>query len=252
MNRYSGYDRFAWIYNKHWGNTFTATGLQVMEALLLPHIPAGASILDLCCGTGQLAQALTKRGYRVTGLDVSEEMIRFARENAPGAEFIVDNACSFKLPAIYHAVVSAFDSLNHIMSLEELTSVFGNVFTALQAGGRFLFDLNTEEGLQMWDDNFGIVEEDHVCVVQTHYVPLERMAQFEATIFYLQDEWQRADVRLTQKCYSEVEVKSALETAGFTGINAYAYNEEWALAELTEDAGRAFFTCQKPPGGNLE
>ncbi len=96
--------------------------------------------------------------------------------------------------------------------------------------------------------NFGIVEEDHVCVVQTHYDTMERIARFDTTIFYLQGEWQRSDVILTQRCYTETEVRSTLESAGFTRINAYAHDEEWGLAELTEDAGRAFFICQKPSG----
>lgn len=248
MTRYTDYDPFAWVYNKHWGNTFTVLGLQVMEALMLPHLPAQANILDLCCGTGQLARVLTERGYLVTGLDSSEAMIHYARVNAPNVEFIIDDARYFKLPAIYHGVVSAFDSLNHIMSLGELTAVFCNVFAVLQEGGLFLFDLNMEEGFLMWDDNFGIVENDHVCVVKTSYNPVERIARFDATFFREDNGWQRSDFNLTQTCYSEPEVRSALEAAGFIKINAFAHNEEWVLAELTRDAGRAFFTCQKPSG----
>ncbi len=247
MNTYSDYDRFAWVYNKHWGNEFIHLALQVLERLVFPHLPAKARILDLCCGTGQLAQALIARGHQVTGLDASEEMLRFARENAPAGKFIVDDARSFKLPAVYHAVVSTFDSLNHVMSLEELTAVFGNVYAALQPGGLFLFDLNMEEGYRIcWNDNFGIVEDDHVCVVRLSYHPEERKAQFDTTIFYLQEGWQRSDLTLMQKCYSEAEVRSALEVTGFTQSQVYAYNEQLTLGELTEEAERAFFICQKP------
>ncbi len=149
MTRYSDYDPFAWVYNKHWGESFTHLALDVMEKLVLPYLPAKARILDLCCGTGQLAQRLIAHGYQVTGLDGSGEMLRFARENAPAAEFIMDDARSFKVPAVYHAVVSTFDSLNHIMSLKELTSVFHNVYAALQEGGFFFFDLNMEEGYKI-------------------------------------------------------------------------------------------------------
>ncbi len=247
MTTYSDYDPFAWVYNKHWGNEFTHLVLPVLEKLVLPHLPAKARILDLCCGTGQLAQVLIERGYRVTGLDGSGEMLHLARENAPAAEFIEDDARSFKLPAVYHAVVSTFDSLNHIMTLEELTSVFRNVFASLQEGGLFLFDLNMEEGYRItWDDNFGIIEDDHICVVRSSYCPEERTARFDATIFRLHDYWYRSDVTLYQKCYSEAEVRSALEAAGFTEIDAYAYDEQSDLVELAADSERAFFICQKP------
>ncbi|UCH43544.1 MAG: class I SAM-dependent methyltransferase [Dehalococcoidales bacterium] len=251
VNRYTDYDRFARVYNQHWGNTFTALGLQVMEILLLPHLPAKASILDLCCGTGQLARVLTARGYRVTGIDGSEYMIRYAQENAPGVEFIVDDARSFQLSQTFHAVISTFDSLNHIMTLEDLTSVFNHVYPALQEGGRFLFDLNMEEGYKtMWGDNFDIVEDDQVCVIRTDYNPIERIALFKTTIFYLDKEWHRSDITLTQKYHSEVEVISALRSAGFIDINAYAHNDDWVLGELAPDSTRAFFVCQKPSGEN--
>ena len=75
MTTYSDYDPFAWVYNRHWGNNFTALALLVLDRLVLPYLPARARILDLCCGTGQLARALSARGYQVTGLDGSKEML---------------------------------------------------------------------------------------------------------------------------------------------------------------------------------
>ena len=248
MPTHSDYDPFAYVYNKHWGSEYALYVLPILEELVLPLLPARASILDLCCGTGQLAQALIEHGYQVTGLDISEEMLRFARENAPAAEFIQDDARSFKLPDTYHAVVSTFDSLNHIMALDELASAFHNVYAVLREGGRFFFDLNMEAGYRVtWNDNFGIVEDDHVCVVRSGYDSTTRTAEFKTTIFSLQGTaWQRSDVTLLQKCYSDAEVRWALETAGFTDIRAYAYNDTGDLAELTEEAERAFYVCRKP------
>ena len=247
MTRYSDYDPFAWVYNKHWGESFTHLALDVMAKLVLPYLPAKARILDLCCGTGQLARALLARGYQVTGLDGSGEMLRFARENAPAAEFIMDDARSFKVPGVYHAVVSTFDSLNHIMTLEELTSVFHNVYAALREGGLFFFDLNMEEGYKIvWNDSFDIVEDDLACFIRSSYLPEERTARFDTTIFRWQGGWQRSDLVLVQKCYSEAEVQSALEVAGLIEIHAYAYDEQWSLAELTRETERAFFVCRKP------
>jgi SAM-dependent methyltransferase len=141
MTRYTDYDAFAWIYNRYWGPYSAQRFLSVLERRLLPLLPPRARILDLCCGTGQLAQALMQRGYLVTGIDSSEEMIRFARMNAPDAEFLVEDARMFRLPAVYHAVISTYDSLNHIMSEAELAQVFRNVWACLQPGGWFLFDL---------------------------------------------------------------------------------------------------------------
>ncbi len=79
-SRYSDYDDFAWVYNKHWGDNFTPAALTVLKKLVFSRIPVDARILDLCCGTGQLAQALSERGYAVTGIDGSQEMLRYARK----------------------------------------------------------------------------------------------------------------------------------------------------------------------------
>ena len=247
MSSYSDYDRFARVYNKHWGKSFVQLVFPILENLVLHYLPPKARILDLCCGTGQLAQMLIDGGYQVTGLDGSKEMLRFASENAPGAEFIAADARSFRLPDTYHAVISTFDSLNHIMVLEELTAVFRNVYAALQQGGLFLFDLNMEAGYKTdWNDNFGIVEEDHVCVVRSSYNSEEQTAHFEATIFYAENGWQRSDITLAQKCYSEPEILSALNTAGFREIHSHACDVQKGLVELTKEAERAFFICRKP------
>jgi len=247
MTSYSDYDHFAWVYNRHWGGEYAQRVLPILENLVLRHLPPRARILDLCCGTGQLARTLTALGYQITGLDGSEGMLMFARENAPSGKFIMADARSFKLPSVYHAVVSTFDSLNHIMTLEELTDVFRNVYAALRKGGLFFFDLNTEEGYKATrQDSFGVVEDDLVCVVRSKYQPEERTAQYDATVFYRQEGWQRSDLTLVQKCYSDVEVESALKTAGFTKIHAYACDEQRGVEELGRDAERAFFICQKP------
>src|SRR2546430_8206637 len=71
VKSYSDYDKFAWIYNKHWGDAFTSTAKRVLEKLLLSRLPPRARILDLCCGTGQLAKVLSSEGFDVTGIDGS-------------------------------------------------------------------------------------------------------------------------------------------------------------------------------------
>lgn len=242
---YSAYDRFAAVYNRYWGGEFTPRLFPILESLVLRQLSPGASILDLCCGTGQLAGTLTALGYRVTGVDGSAEMLRFARENAPGARLIHADARSFSLPSPADAAVSVFDSLNHVMSLPDLTAVFRNVHAALVPGGPFLFDLNMEAGFSLvWNDSFGIVEDDMVCVVRTSYDPDGKVARFDATIFNSPDGWERTDLVLEQRCYEESEVRSALGAAGFEGVTAYARDEREGLVPLDEQADRAFFLCR--------
>jgi SAM-dependent methyltransferase len=248
MKIYSSYDPFAWIYNRHWGNSFLPFVLPILDNLVLTKLPKNARILDLCCGTGQLAQQLKTLGYRITGIDGSSEMLNYARENAPGVEFLQADARSFQLPQKYHAVVSVFDSLNHIMSTRELSSVCHSAYAALRSGGIFMFDLNTKAGyFYEWSGDFTIVEDDHVCAVRSSYNTTTHTADFDATIFRLiDDSWYRHDVILYQKCHASAAVKSALKSAGFTNIEAYGFDWQSGIRELDKDARRAFFLCRKP------
>jgi SAM-dependent methyltransferase len=257
MTKYSSsaYDPFAWIYNRHWGKSFLPTILPVMENLVLRHIPPAASIIDICCGTGQLAANLSAMSYKVTGIDGSSSMLKFAKKNAPGVKFIHADVRNFteslknnhtRVPK-FHAVVSTFDSLNHVMSLSDLSSVFTNVHQVLRTGGYFLFDLNTEAGyLYEWAGDFTIVEDDHVCVVQNTYTPSKRIATFDATIFRWQKGgWYRSDITMYQKYHNPDRVVALLKSAGFQDIEVYGFNLEDGIKPLSKEMRRAFFVCRK-------
>lgn len=259
MGRYTDYDALAWIYDRHWSH-FPADAMQVIERLVLAKLDRGAHILDLCCGTGQLARALVDRGFWVTGIDGSAPMLDFARRNAPEAEFLLADARAFTLSSPADAVISTYDSLNHVLTLDELAAVFRNVNSALREGGSFLFDLNMEEKYgSRWGGATAIIEEDYVCVVRGSYEAEQKLARFEATIFLRctaaslsgiapaegarDDEWQRSDVLIWERCYSEVEVKTALRGAGFKEVEALDWHGD---LDPAGEAGRVFFLCRKP------
>ena len=110
-----------------------------------------------------------------------------------------------------------------------------------------MFDLNTEEGYKAnWNGFFGIVEDDHVGIILNSYSQEEHIAKFEATIFRLEHHWQRSDITLPERCYSEGEVRLALGAAGFVNIVAYEYDGQSGFRNLTKESGRAFFICSKP------
>ncbi len=218
----------------------------MLDELLLNKLPEQARVLDLCCGTGQLAHLLSERGYHMTGIDSSPEMISFAQENAPNVDLSVQDARYFHFPPMYDAVISTYDSLNFITESWELTNVFENAFVCLKESGWFLFDLNTQSGyLDHWDDGtFDIIDDDHVCVVQTSYDQNE-LHRFDITIFRQMDGWQRSDVALFQRYYPESAIREILSIACFTEISTYGYHDETGLGELTPESERMYFVCRK-------
>lgn len=245
MDRYTDYDDFAQAYNRYWGG-YSVQIMPVLERLALDDCPPGASILDLCCGTGQLAKALAARGYRVTGVDGSEQMLRYARRNAPIAKFYCADARSFDLPNEFAVVLSTYDSLNHLLALEDLASVFGNVYRHLQAGGSFVFDMNLDAGFRSrWVGSFNIVSDSPVVVVDSKYDQDEGLATMAMTLFAPVDDdqslWRRSDVTLTQRAYSVDELTTTLADAAFKDIEAFDARADFAMRE----EGRALFRAIK-------
>lgn len=243
---YSEYDRFSWFYNRHWGDEFCAPVLDIFQFILFPRLERGAHILDLCCGTGQLAAALCTRGYRVTGIDGSQSMLDHARQNAPQAELIRADARSFTVETPVAAVVSTFDSLNHVLDLGGMLQVFQCVFNALEPGGIFIFDLNTEDEFATGSREamFDIVEDDHACVVRSRYDVKGRMKYYEVTMFTLEaDEWRRSDLTLVQRYYHPQEIVALLKRLGFERIAVHDAKDEF---DFSISEGRAFFVGCRP------
>jgi SAM-dependent methyltransferase len=240
----SDYDAFAWFFNKYWSRDIPEQMLAVIEQVLLPRLPAGAAhILDLCCGTGQLAAALAARGYVVTGVDNSAEMLRYARRNAPGVKFLRMDARSFRLPDSFDAVISTFDSLNHFLTLEELAMVFRQTRGALAPAGWFLFDMNVERGfLAHWRDYFAVVEENEVCVLRGEYDPEQKLGYYDITMFRRRGtSWQRSETSVSQRCYRQKEIERELARAGFSEILSFDAEKDLGLSDHT---GRIFFLAR--------
>ena len=240
----SVYDLFAWFFNRYWGNSFSKDARPVIEQYLLPHLPAGGRILDLCCGTGQLSHWLTVCGFRVAGLDISAEMIRFARENAPAAHFLVADARTFAAPPVHAAVVSTFDSLNHIPGRQELQSVFQNVHDSLAPDGLFLFDMNMDQGFRASaPETYAVVKRDHVCIMESVYHPSRGVGSSNVTLFRLvKGVWQRSDLEILEYLYPEEQVRESLAAAGFAQVLAYDAERDLGIAR---GEGRLFFLASK-------
>jgi SAM-dependent methyltransferase len=248
MKRYTEYDAFAWLYNKEWRaygeNIFPALKLIAGDKLL-----DKANILDLCCGTGHLAKVLIGKGYSVTGIDGSKEMLRYAKENTPDAEFILKDARNFRFPPVYNAVFSTFDALNHVMTLKGLEQVFNNVFACLISGGIFIFDMTMKYHFETRMKAYNKVTEkpEYLFTMRCDYNEENKVGEFHCTFFQPEGQnWKRSDVCLYQTWYPCEDVKSALEKAGFTGIRTHSFNEQRELVEVTENSDRAFFYAQKP------
>ncbi|PKV95951.1 methyltransferase family protein [Amycolatopsis echigonensis] len=104
---------------------------------LIEVLPPSARVLDIGSGTGRPAAAeLVAAGHRVTGIDVSAEMVRIAREQVPGAEFVQADVREWETsPGSWDAVCAFFSFVQ--LSRAETERVLGRIAGWLAPGGRF-------------------------------------------------------------------------------------------------------------------
>jgi SAM-dependent methyltransferase len=144
---------------QYMNEVFTGDSVREVEFLLeLLELPAGASILDIGCGTGRHAVELAKAGYPVTGLDISAGMLREAQAAADRAgvdlELVQADATSFDLGRGFDAAVCLCEGslglLGNDDPYEHDAAVLGRAFAALRPGAPFVLTLLN--GLRMIRD----------------------------------------------------------------------------------------------------
>ncbi len=104
-------------------------------------LQAGAKVLDLACGKGRHSNVLAGLGYMVTGVDLSEQSINYARQHAvKGASFRVHNVLDPINFGPFDAVFNLFTSFGYFDDDELHLKVLQNVSACLQPGGLFVID----------------------------------------------------------------------------------------------------------------
>ncbi|MCB0154272.1 MAG: class I SAM-dependent methyltransferase, partial [Anaerolineae bacterium] len=104
------------------------------------------NVLDLGCGSGGHALALARRGYSISGVDQSPEMVDLARQKAAQAglqsrlDFTVADIAAASLDKMYDAAICMFAVLNYQTTNQAIQSTLTNARRHLQPGGLFIFD----------------------------------------------------------------------------------------------------------------
>jgi Predicted methyltransferase (contains TPR repeat) len=182
-------------------------------------------VLEVGCGTGNLTKHLKDMGFRVVGLDSSEEMVRVARRKLPEVEFFVADVRDFSLNEEFDAVVSTFDSLNNILDDEGLVRAFLNVRRHLRDGGVFVFDLNTPHAMQtIWNEAVfvKVLRNGIYSIWRGEYLGNAK-SKLNLTLFvpYGENLYRKIEEIYIERGYSPSQVKVFLTKAGFTGVYSF-------------------------------
>jgi SAM-dependent methyltransferase len=145
-------------------------------ALLLPE---GASLLDIGCGPGLYARRFAAMGLHVTGVDISERSIAYARAHDPHSEYIQQDYLGMDFENLFDMVTLIWCDYGALIP-KEREVLLQNVFRALKPGGLFLLDVFTPVGYASlrehttWENNEkgGFWSPDkHICLSAVYKYP---------------------------------------------------------------------------------
>ncbi|HUO56882.1 MAG TPA: class I SAM-dependent methyltransferase [bacterium] len=220
MNQYG--ESFSRFYDRYFGGHAEELAPRLLRffAHRQPSIKI-SNVLDLGCGTGRLAFHLAEAGYSVSGLDLSPSMLRLAearcrRHVLTGkAHFIQADASMFQLGESFDLILSTYNSLNHLDTLDRLQACFRSVRKCLLPGGWFFFDYHSLAGLQGWAlDEKGSFEDGQVEIhgrfdAATGSGTMNIRGNFKGEIF---------SEEITNRSFQMEKVEGALRQEGFSGV----------------------------------
>ena len=208
-------------------------------------------VLDLGSGTGSMTLELARRGYDMTGVDISSEMLDIARERAE-AEGLSDRMLwlcqdmrEFELYGTVDVTVCCLDGVNHLTAPRDLAKCLSLVHNYLIPDGLFIFDVNGKHKFEhiYGSTTYAMEEEGGVCIWQNDYNPKSGICNFYITLFEEGEDgrYTRYDDLQRERMYTLRALKSALTSSGFEFIGAYS---DFDFTPATDDDERIYIAAR--------
>lgn len=239
------YNEFAYIYDRLMQTDVDYNAwCDYIENLFALHNAEPQTVCELACGTGNITSRLEKRGYEMTGVDISADMLAIASDKLTDTQLICKDMTHFKPHKKYDAALCMIDGINYIVVPKSVEKAFENVKNSLKDDGIFIFDISTRHKLKNVLSNETYIHSDYDIFYswQNEYNEKYNLSDMLLNFFVREgDTYRRFEERHLQRGYSEKEICTMLRRAGFDEITVY---DELTFNSPKPDSERIVFVCR--------
>jgi len=233
------YSKLSEVYDVGWGD-FAESSQTFIERTLSGYGIESGRILELACGTGILAIRLARSGHVVLGVDRSPEMVSIASTKGlyvNGVEFAVADMRNLDFEPGFDVALCMFDSLNYLMTLEDVSETLKSVSSVLRCNGMFIFDFNRPLIYSAHNgETLKRHVEDGILLQELHYEVAQRIAR---TVFRFPD----GDVEThNQRAYELEEIEPLLKATKLSLQDCYS---DFSCRPVSSASERLICICQK-------
>lgn len=233
------YTAFASVYDRLMNNVDYDKWAQHYAYLLSSAGVKRGRVCECACGTGSLTVRLSRMGYQMTGVDLSQEMLSVAVEKARNlgttVPFVKQDMCKLSLHRRQDAILCTCDGLNYLTTPDRVRKFLSAAYQTLKPGGALILDISTPYKLEniLGNNCLGCQDEDVSYVWQNTYHPRNRTVDMHLSIFVRNEDgsYARFEERQTQRAHTMEEMQKYLENAGFTTIRFYGEESKRAPRE---------------------
>lgn len=241
------YGEVASLYDSLVGNAAFENWLAVFERLEKSFRFNTGTCADVACGTGQVLHYLAERGARAYGVDLSRQMLEIAGRRTTGLDvkLLRQDMRELQLPEKVDLVTCNTDSLNYLLSAEDLRKTLGGFGDSLKPGGYALFDMNTAFQLRNQEDhNIWRMREGNVRLYwRSEYDSATETATLEMRHVVEAPSGNRLYLEIhRERSYPREMIGEFLEDAGFAAIYSW---DAAGLRPLSENTRRMVFLARK-------
>lgn len=242
----------AMAYDTIWGAYPQMAARAIMEYQKTTSPQANGRVLDLCCGAGQLAEIFLKSGFEVVGVDLSTAMLERASVRcAPfvrsgKARFFEADVSDFRVEGEFSLIVSTYDALNHLGTIEQLENCFRCAREVMREDGMFIFDFSTLKGLEEWN-RITVTDKDHAAVVTRGFFDRGESKGYKKFTGFLKRTdglYHRFEELIFAVGHRLDAVRQALEEAGFGRVHVAKLDALGQAVPEPESEDRVLFVSQ--------